>query len=86
MLQCRTDCGVKTQAMRLETEDAALISCGVDTLLRFSDRKVCADRGLFVNLYNNVWATNFPLWYDEDAGFRMRITLLEQDDTENEGK
>ena len=68
-----TDYGVKTQTILLESDDSSLISCGLDTLLSFDCRKACADRGLFVNLYNNIWATNFPLWYDEDAHFRMSL-------------
>ncbi len=28
--------------------------------------------GFHLNLYNNVWGTNFPMWYDEDALFRYR--------------
>jgi hypothetical protein len=23
------------------------------------------------NLYNNVWGTNFPMWYEDDARFRF---------------
>ena len=29
--------------------------------------------GVWFNLYNNMWNTNFPLWYDEDARFRFVV-------------
>jgi hypothetical protein len=25
------------------------------------------------NLHNNVWSTNFPLWYEDDGQFRFRL-------------
>jgi hypothetical protein len=30
-------------------------------------------RGLRVNLYNNKWGTNFPMWWEGDARFRFRL-------------
>ena len=27
----------------------------------------------YFNLYNNVWNTNFPMWYEDDALFRFSI-------------
>jgi hypothetical protein len=26
-------------------------------------------------LHDNVWGTNFPLWYEDDARFRFSIEL-----------
>ena len=31
------------------------------------------EEDLYFNLYNNVWNTNFPLWYGEDSKFRFII-------------
>ena len=28
----------------------------------------------YFNLYNNIWNTNFPMWYSDDAMFRFLIT------------
>ena len=28
---------------------------------------------LYFNLYNNIWNTNFPLWYSDDTRYRFRI-------------
>jgi hypothetical protein len=27
-----------------------------------------------VRFYNNVWGTNFPMWYEEDARFRFSMS------------
>ena len=27
--------------------------------------------GIALNLYNNIWNTNFPMWYSDDALFRF---------------
>jgi len=43
------------------------VNCG-DVVDR---RKAHPARGMFVNLYTNTWASNFPLWNDEDASFRF---------------
>ena len=29
---------------------------------------------LYFNLYNNIWNTNFPLWYDDDIEYRFSVT------------
>lgn len=34
--------------------------------------------GLRVNLYNNKWGTNFPMWWSGDMQFRFRLTLEPQ--------
>ena len=30
--------------------------------------------GISYVLYNNVWGTNFPLWYEDNASFEFEIT------------
>jgi hypothetical protein len=32
-------------------------------------------QGLRVNLYNNKWGTNFPMWWEGQARFRFRLTV-----------
>ncbi len=58
-------------ALRLDTLDAPLLAPGEPSLLNFSNRQPLIQHGMHVNLYNNVWGTNFPMWYDEDARFRF---------------
>jgi len=57
------------------TLDAALIAPGKPRLLDYRSEPSSAEGGLHVNLHNNVWGTNFPAWYEDDARFRFQITL-----------
>ena len=54
-----------------------LVSIGKGKILRFDNKfeNVETD-GLSYILHNNVWGTNFPLWYEENAYFKY--TLEEQ--------
>lgn len=60
---------------KIETLDAPLIAPGEPSLLDFNNRQPRLQNGMHVNLYNNVWGTNFPMWYGEDARFRFRLTV-----------
>jgi hypothetical protein len=55
--------------------DAALVAPGGPRLLRADDASPDLGRGISVNLHNNVWGSNFPMWYGEDARFRFRFEL-----------
>lgn len=54
-----------------ETLDAPLFCPGAPDLLNFTNEEPDLNRGFFMNLYNNMWGTNFRMWYDEDARFRF---------------
>lgn len=60
---------------RLDTLDAPLVAVGRPRLLDFDNRLPDLAEGCHFNLYNNVWGTNFPMWYDEDARFRWTLAL-----------
>ena len=55
----------------LRTLDAPLVAPGAPGLLDFGQRQPDPRKGMHVNLYNNVWGTNFPMWYGEEAQFRF---------------
>ena len=59
----------------VETPDAPLVAPGEPSLLDFNNRQPDVSEGIHVNLYNNVWGTNFPQWYGQDARFRFRLTF-----------
>jgi hypothetical protein len=59
----------------LETLDAPLVAPGEPSLLDFNDRQPQLLRGMHFNLYNNVWGTNFAMWYDDDARFRFVLRV-----------
>lgn len=66
-----TDYGVKNDTIEIETLDAALVAPFGRRLLDFEKHPQKQD--LYFNLYNNIWNTNFPFWYSDDAVFRFRI-------------
>jgi hypothetical protein len=53
--------------------DAPLVAPGRPRLLNFSDQLPDLSQGVTFNLYNNVWGTNFPMWYSDDAVFRFEL-------------
>jgi hypothetical protein len=59
----------------LETKDAALVAPGQRRLLQFDNTFVPLEQGWHFNLHNNIWGTNFPMWYGEDAKYRFRLQL-----------
>ena len=62
-------------ALDIDTLDAPLVAPGMPTLLRFRNTLPALDGGMHFNLYNNIWNTNFPLWYADDARFRFVLTF-----------
>ncbi len=57
--------------LRIETLDAPLVAPGAPSLLNFNNRQPPVRNGMHFNLCNNVWGTNFRMWYDEDARYRF---------------
>lgn len=68
---------------RFTNRHAPLLSIGRGELLRFDDKLEDLGRdGMSYILYNNVWGTNFPLWYEENARFRFEITAEPREEEE----
>jgi hypothetical protein len=66
----------KRGGLAIATLDAPLVAPGVPSLLHFSNRRPALQGGMHFNLYNNVWGTNFPMWFDDDMRFRFVIKSL----------
>jgi hypothetical protein len=63
-------------SLTFETLDAHLVAPGAAQLLRFDDDPLDLVHGGFhVNLYNNLWGTAFPQWYDLDMYYRFTLTV-----------
>jgi hypothetical protein len=64
-------------AFWIENVHAPLIARGGGDILRFENalRDINADGISFV-LYDNVWGTNFPLWYEDNAYFRFSLSPI----------
>jgi hypothetical protein len=59
------------RGFELASLDAPLVAPGQPSLLNFHNRIPEMRGGVHVNLYNNVWGTNFPMWFEDDAQFRF---------------
>jgi hypothetical protein len=54
--------------------DSALIAPGRPRLVEFADAGADPNgEGLWANLHNTAWGTNYPMWYDEDAVLRFDL-------------
>ncbi|WP_314584389.1 DUF5054 domain-containing protein [Paenibacillus terrigena] len=60
----------------IETLDAPIVCPGERRILEFDNTFVPLDRGFHFNLHNNVWGTNFVMWFEDDMKYRFRLTLL----------
>lgn len=67
------DQGVRCDGVEIDSLDAALVAPGQPALLDFHDRLPDLSQGMHFNLFNNVWGTNFTMWFDDDAVFRFRL-------------
>jgi hypothetical protein len=70
-----TDFGVIYDELSIEAVDNALIAPASPSILNFTQEIPKDDEGVHFNLYNNMWNTNFPMWYEEDARFRFVISV-----------
>jgi len=57
--------------LSIRTLDTALVAPGQTSLLNFNNRQPNLRQGMHFNLHNNLWGTNFPMWYEDDAVFRF---------------
>lgn len=68
------DQSVRSGAISVYSLDAPLVAPGPGSLLDYTSRVPNAAAGISINLYNNIWGTNFPMWYEDDAVFRFLFT------------
>lgn len=59
----------------IETWDAPIVSPGEKRVLQFNHTFASLDGGMHFNLHNNVWGTNYPMWYEDNAKFRFTINI-----------
>ncbi|MCP4177738.1 MAG: DUF5054 domain-containing protein [bacterium] len=55
--------------------DSPLVAPGERSLLNFNNKRPPMKNGVHFNLHNNIWGTNFRMWYGEDTRFRFRLKL-----------
>lgn len=55
--------------------DAPLAAPGKPSLLDFNNSLPDLHEGIHFNLLNNLWGTNFPMWFEEDCRFRFTLKI-----------
>jgi len=55
-----------------------LAAPGNRSLLDFNNRQPSKTNGVHFNLHNNIWGTNFPMWYEEDGRFGFSLALAQK--------
>lgn len=65
---------------KITNDHSPLVSIGKGKILQFDNQfeNVRTD-GITYVLYNNVWGTNFPLWYEDNAYFKLEIKMDSED-------
>lgn len=59
----------------LTSLDAPLVMFGNSSLLDFNNELPKVEDGVHFCLFNNVWGTNFAMWFEEDMQYRFVIKL-----------
>ncbi|WZL80611.1 DUF5054 domain-containing protein [Vallitaleaceae bacterium 9-2] len=52
--------------MKITPIHTPLVGIGSSNFLQFDNVVGDLDRGFYFNIHNNVWGTNFPMWFGED--------------------
>ena len=65
------DEGVRNQDVRIRPLDSPLVAPFGRRLLQYNVRD--AQEDLWFCLYDNIWNTNFPMWYSDDGLFRFEV-------------
>lgn len=68
--------GIRNDKMVIEALDSCLAAPFGRKLLQYNVETGKQD--MYFNLYNNIWNTNFPMWYFEDSIFRFKIKKRKQ--------
>jgi len=62
-----------SEQLRLETLDAFLVAPGRRTMLEFDNAQPDVAAGMHFCLENNVWGTNFSMWFEDDCAYRFTL-------------
>ena len=65
------------QNLRIDSLDVPLVAPGKRALVNFPNQQPDLAQGMHFDLYNNnnMWGTNFPMWFGEDMAFRFVFRL-----------
>lgn len=68
-------CDTPEGRLWIESPDVPLVAPGEPGLLTFDNTPPDLCGGLHFNLYNNIWGTNFPMWYSDDGKARFGMAV-----------
>ncbi|WP_108396324.1 DUF5054 domain-containing protein [Devosia submarina] len=66
---------VQGSSVEFSLLDAALVAPIATPFIPFQSEVPDFSQGLRINLYNNKWGTNFPMWWEGTVVFRVVVTL-----------
>lgn len=69
------DMDVDNSSVNIVPLDSPLLSIGEKRLYNFKQDYADLKGGIHFNLYNNLWGTNFKMWYEEDMISRFIIKI-----------
>lgn len=72
--QHATDGMLHFSDITLELVDSPLLAVGKPSIYSFYNKLPDTSKGIWANLFNNMWGTNFPMWNEGDARFRMVLS------------
>ena len=70
-LICAVQDGIRNENDIIKPLDSCLVAPFGRNLLKYNIKTDKQD--MYFNLYNNIWNTNFPMWYSDDAIFRFTL-------------
>lgn len=80
--KCNFECSAG--AFEIKNFHSPLVSLGQGKILEYDNKIESVEKdGLSFVLYDNVWGTNFPLWYEENARFKFYIKKYNPNNKEN---
>lgn len=64
--------------LAIDSLDAPLVTMGKRKPLNFDDQLPNLSEGVHFNLFNNLWCTNFTMWFEDNMRYRFRIGFDEK--------
>lgn len=71
------DVVTRNGTLRITSPDALLVVVGERNALNYSTLQPDLGEGIHFCLYNNLWGTNFSMWWGGDMRYRFRVEWLD---------
>ena len=64
--------------VRITSLDAPIVAIGERKMLNYSKNLPDVSQGVHLCLFNNLWGTNFTMWWEGSISFRFKIEVIEK--------